>query len=281
MRVESTKALMESFIEFTGKYGKHISELREAQRKAEEGKAALPIAWKWDRTKSTEITFKGYEAGHKPSEISGLTRLYYDRQKPYERKVPFYNVYVDTLSVEKPKAYIIPQGWWKVIDRLEANNVQMRRLTRDSTVEVESYRIENYQSSPRPYEGHHVNSNVQISKSMMKVNFRKGDYFIPMNQLAARFLTETLEPQAEDSYFTWNFFDPILGQKEGYSNYVFEETAAQYLKAHPEVKEALEKKKESDPNFAKNGAAQLDFVFKNSSYYEPVHMQYPVYRLVK
>jgi hypothetical protein len=168
-----------------------------------------------------------------------------------------------------------------VIDRLEANNVQMRRLTRDSTVEVESYRIENYQSSPRPYEGHHVNSNVQISKSMMKVNFRKGDYFIPMNQLAARFLTETLEPQAEDSYFTWNFFDPILGQKEGYSNYVFEETAAQYLKAHPEVKEALEKKKESDPNFAKNGAAQLDFVFKNSSYYEPVHMQYPVYRLVK
>ena len=33
--------------------------------------------------------------------------------------------------------------------------------------------------------------------------------------------------------------------------------------------------------FARPGAPQLDFVFKNSPYYEPDHMRYPVYRVVQ
>ena len=61
-----------------------------------------------------------------------------------------------------------------------------------------------------------------------------------MNQIANRFLIETLEPQGEDSYFAWNFFDPILGQKEGYSDYAFEDIAADYLKNHPDVKTKLD-----------------------------------------
>ena len=57
------------------------------------------------------------------------------------------------------------------------------------------------------------------------MNFRKGDYYIPLNQRANRFLVEVLEPQGDDSYFAWNYFDGILSRKEGYSPYVFEETA--------------------------------------------------------
>ncbi|MGV3530197.1 MAG: M14 family metallopeptidase [Flavisolibacter sp.] len=280
-RVTATKALMESVIEFTGKHGKEITALRQQTRLAEQNQKSFPLAWKLDRSRSQEMVFKGYEAGRKTSDVSGLPRLYYDRSKPFEKKIPFYNFYKDTLSVIRPKAYIIPQGWWKVIERLQANGVQMRRLTRDSSVQVESYRISNYQSSPRPFEGHHMNSRVQVDVSNAEVKFRKGDWYIPTNQKAVRFLVETLEPQDEDSYFAWNFFDAILGQKEGFSNYVFEETAASYLKDHPELKAQLEKRKDEDSAFAKNGQAQLNFIFQNSPYYEPAHMQYPAYRLMK
>jgi len=220
-RVDATRKLMESFIEFTSKNRKEILLLREAAKKSQQAQTTFPIAWKWDRTKFKEITFKGYASGKKESAISGLPRLYYDRSKPFEKKVPFYNVFYDTLSVEKPKAYIIPQGWWKVIERLQANNVQMKRLTRDTTIEVEWYRIDNYQSGARPFEGHHLNTAVQVSKRTKQQTFRKGDWYIPLNQSANRFLIETLEPHTEDSYFAWNFFDPILGQKEGFSDYVF------------------------------------------------------------
>ncbi|MCY1512500.1 hypothetical protein D9M68_469610 [compost metagenome] len=99
------------------------------------------------------------------------------------------------------------------------------------------------------------------------------------NQASNRYLIETLEPQAIDSFFNWNFFDSILGQKEGYSSYVFEDTAAAILKENPELKQKLEAEKLKDPDFAKNGRAQLDFVYKNSDYYEKTHMRYPIGRL--
>lgn len=280
-RVEATKALMESFIQFTSQHNKEIRELREQAKKQLQTQTSFPLGWKLDRSKSIQITYKGFEAIRKPSEVSGLPRLFYDRTKPFEIQIPFYNEYADTLSVEKPKAYIIPQGWWKVIERLQANKVQMRRLTRDTTIEVEGYRIESYQAGTRPYEGHRLNSNVKVSKNTKEIRFRKGDYYIPLNQVANRFLIETLEPQAEDSYFTWNFFDPILGQKEGYSDYHFEDVAAQYLKTHPEVRTKLEQKRAADSTFAKSGGAQLNFVFQNSIYFEPAYLQYPVYRVLE
>ena len=280
-RVEATRDLMKSFIVFAATHASEIIRIRTETKKKELTQAQFPIGWKWDRTQSRMITYKGYEAGHKVSEVSGLPRLFYDRNKPFEKKVPFYNVYKDTLSVEKPKAYIIPQGWWKIIDRLIANHVKMRKLSRDTSVEVQWYRIENYHSGSRPFEGHHLNANVQVSRNSNIVSFRKGDYYIPLNQEANRFLIETLEPQAEDSYFTWNFFDAILGQKEGYSDYHFEDIAADFVKSNALVKEKLIQKKNSDSAFAKSGAAQLYFVFQNSPWTEPAYLQYPVYSVMK
>lgn len=280
-RVNATRALMESFIEFTAQHGKEITRLREETAKAQQRQTLFPIAWKWDRTKTYEILFKGYEATTKKSEVSGFERLFYDKKKPYEKRIPFYNTYTDTLSVEKPVAYLIPQGWWKVIERLQANGIQMQPLQKDTVMEVETYSIIDYTSAAWPYEGHHPNSRVQVSKKVKPIFFRKGDYLIPLSQKGVRFLIETLEPQAMDSYFAWNFFDPILGQKEGFSDYVFEETAAAYLRSNPELQKKLEEKKRADTAFAKSGSAQLNFVYQNSPYFEAAFQQYPVYRIIK
>ncbi|MFL5810587.1 MAG: M14 family zinc carboxypeptidase [Flavisolibacter sp.] len=278
-RVEATRDLMKCFIGFASEHSTEINRIRKETKQKEQTQMSFPIAWKWDRTKSKLISYKGFEATHKPSDISGLQRLYYDRSKPFEKQIPFYNVYTDTFSVQKPKAYIIPQGWWKVIERLQANQVQMKKLAKDSSIEVEWYRIESYQSGTRPFEGHHLNGNVQVSTHKQKVNFRKGDYYIPLNQVANRFIIETLEPQAEDSYFTWNFFDAILGQKEGYSDYHFEDVAAEYLKNNPELKAKLDQRKSTDSSFAKSAGAQLNFIYQNSPWIEPAYLQYPVFRV--
>jgi hypothetical protein len=127
---------------------------------------------------------------------------------------------------------------------------------------------------------HHPNSEVKIRTSLQQMKFRKGDYYIGMDQSANRFVIETLEPQAEDSYFAWNFFDAILGQKEGYSGYSFEDIAATYLRTDPGLKNKLEQRRSTDTVFAKSANAQLNFVFQNSPYFEPVSMRYPVYRVL-
>lgn len=280
-RVRSTYALEESFIEFTSKNSEEIKTLREKTKAAVKSQTDFALSWSVDRSQSGEVTFKGYEAGRKPSDISGQPRLYYDRTKPYEKQVKYFNSFAAKANAKKPAAYIIPKGWWKIIDLLKLNKIDMRPLSRDTTIEVEVYRIEDYQTAARPYEMHHMNSSVKLSTSMQQVKFSKGDFFIPMNQVGNRFLMETLEPQADDSYFTWNYFDGILGQKEGYSTYAYEDIAFEYLKQHPELKTKLDDKKAADSGFAKNGSAQLDFVFKNSPYYEVPHMRYPIYRVIK
>jgi hypothetical protein len=280
-RVNATQALLQSIIEFTGAHREEMKKLRLEAKQQQQVQDSFTIAWRRDRTKWTPIRLKGYEAGYKESEISGQNRLFYDRAKPFDKMVPFYNSYVDSVRVATPKAYLIPHGWWKVLERLQANGVQRQRLRNDTVIEVEAYRIESYQSFPKPYEGHHLNHSVQVSKTIRKVSFRKGDYLILLNQPANRFLIETLEPQADDSYFAWNFFDAVLQQKEGFSDYVFEETAQTFLKTHPGVRQQLEARRQSDTAFANNPAAQLDFIYKQSPYYEPAHLLYPVYRLVR
>ena len=279
-RVRSTYALMQCFIEFTSKNSEKIKQLREQTKQSVKSQTEFPIAWQLDHSQWKEITYKGYEACHKPSEVSGLPRLYYDRTKPFEKQVKIFNYYSSRTIIRKPVAYIIPQGWWKVIDLLKLNNVQMQPLKKDTTIEVEVYRIDNYKTEQREYEMHHLNSDVKLSSTKQKMNFRKGDWYIPMNQTANRFLIETLEPQGEDSYFAWNFFDAILGQKEGFSGYAFEDIAADYLKTHTDLKTILEQRRAADTAFAKNGNAQLNFLYQNSPYFEPDYLRYPVYRVI-
>ena len=278
-RVRSTYELMKSFIDFTSKNSEAIKQLRDQTKQTVKTQAEFPIAWTLDRSQSSKRIYKGYTAAYKPSDVSGQRRLYYDRNKPYEKEVPFYNFYKPSINVQKPKAYIIPQGWWKVIDLLKANKVQMTKLKKDSAIEVEVYRIDDYKTAARQNEMHHINSDVKTSVTIKQIKFKKGDYYIPMDQLANRFLIETLEPAATDSYFAWNFFDGILGQKEGYSGYAFEDIAADYLRSNPDLKNKLEQKRATDTAFAKNGRAQLNFVYENSPWVEPDYLRYPVYRV--
>jgi len=280
-RVQSTYALMESFIAFTAKNSSTIKQLREQTKQAVKQQTDFPVSWVLDRNRSATVTFKGFEATRKPSDVSGLPRLFYDRTKPYEKELKYYNYFDAKTTIKKPAAYIVPQGWWKVIDLLKLNKVQMTPFAKDTVIEVEAYRIEDYKAAPRPYEMHHMNSDVKVSTSLQKIAFRKGDYYIPLNQVANRFLVEVLEPQGDDSYFAWNYFDGILGQKEGFSGYAFEDIAAQYLKEHPDLKTKLDEKKATDSTLTKSAAAQLDFVYRNSPFFEPAYMRYPVYRIIK
>ena len=279
-RVDATYKLMQSFIEFTSTNSDIIGKLRTETKIATRKLDSFPLQWSLNQTKFVEIDYKGYQAGKKLSEISGLPRLFYDRTKPFSSKVKFFNYYEAVDIVKKPSAYIIPQGWWKVVELLQANKVNMTRFARDTVIDVAVYHIDDYKTSPRAFESHHINSNVVVSSSIKKISFRKGDYLIQMNQTANRFLVEVLEPQAPDSYFAWNFFDGILGQKEGFSDYAFEDSAAEFLKKNPDVKRKLEDRKASDTAFRNNAAAQLNFIYQHSPYYEPAYMNYPVYRIM-
>ena len=278
-RVLSTYAFSETVIEKASIYAGAIIAQRKKAREALVTKTEFPLKWNVDTTRYGYVTFKGYEQAYKPSDATGLNRMYYDRSKPFTKQVKFFNAFNAADVATAPAAYIIPQGWYVVIDLLKLNNVQMQQFKHDTLIDVDAYHIDDYKSLPRPYEKHHKNSAVKVTSVNQKIRFLKGDYIIYLNQPANRYLVEMLEPTGDDSFFAWNFFDAILQQKEGYSDYRWDDLAAEVLKKDPALKARLEEKKKGDEKFAANGSAQLDFIYKNSPYYEPGHNRYPVYRL--
>ncbi|WP_165499670.1 M14 family metallopeptidase [Pedobacter frigidisoli] len=280
LRVDATYKLLKTYIDIVERDAKIIGENK---RKADEFVAAqkdFPLDWKLNKSEVNDLTFKGFEAGQKPSEVSGTDRLYYDRTKPFTKTIKEWNKFEPAISIQKPIAYIIPKAWDKVIALLKLNNVKIESLKNDVKIAVESYNISDLKTATRPYEGHYLHSGVKVNPVAQTLQYYAGDYVVYANQKTNRYIIETLEPQATDSYFNWNFFDSILDQKEHYSAYIFEDTATELLKNNPELKAKLEARKSADAEFAKNGAAQLDFVYKNSDYYEKTHNRYPVARLV-
>lgn len=279
-RVQATYENMLSSINYTAKNAKEIQKLMAESLADYQPKMKYPIQWKLDSTKYKLIDFKGYEAGKKASEVSGKPRLFYDRTKPFKRKVKFYDQYIPTKEIAIPSYYVIPRSEQKVLEYLKRNNIFIKEIKQDSTIFAQQYKISDYKTVKNPYEGHYLHYDTEVKSETKNFKFRKGDYLVSTKQLGVKYLLETLEPEATDSFFNWNFFDGILGQKEYFSDYVFEDTAAELLKNNQVLRTAFEFEKIANPEFAKEGNSQLEWVYRHSDYYEGSVGTYPIYRIL-
>ncbi|MCC3152489.1 M14 family metallopeptidase [Hymenobacter sp. BT770] len=278
-RVHATYDFLKIMLETVGQQSAAIATARAAATASMATQTTFPLAWTLDESQHETVQFRGYEGRTKPSEVSGHTRLYYDRAAPFTRPVKYFNTYKPTATAARPTAYIIPQAWGEVLDILRRNGATLEPLASDLTAPVEVYYLEDYKTSPRAYEGHYLHSQVQLRPTTETVTFHKGDFVCYLTDAApVRYLIETLEPQATDSFFAWGFFDSILQQKEHFSDYVFEDVAADLLRRDPALKQRLETLKQQNPAFASNGAAQLEWVYLNSPHREAGFNRYPVAR---
>jgi hypothetical protein len=279
MRVQQTYDLLFSALDFTEGNSRKIKNLRTKAVQEILKNKTYPISYAIDRENPTTLNFKGFEATYIDSKVTSGKRLFYDRTKPFEKEIKYYNNFLPEKEVTIPKAYILQQGWHKIIDRLENNHIVFSRFKKDTIITVEVNHIKSYKTRKTAYEGHYLHYNTEVSKSTKEVTFRTGDLYIPTNQNGVRYLIETLEAAATDSFFNWNFFDTILQQKEGYSAYVFEDIAAEFLAKNPEIQKIFDNKLKNDATFAKNPRAQLDFIYQKTPHYEPAHLCLPVFKL--
>jgi hypothetical protein len=280
-RVEGTYTLLAEIIAIAEKHTDAIKEIREQARAQYTNATYYPLKWAVDSTRTSSLEFKGYEADTLVSEVTGLPRLKYDHSRPFTKPVTYYNYFVPADSVEIPQAYVVKKGWNRVMELLELNQIHYAVMETDTSFSVEAYRIEDYKTGPNPYEGHYPHYDTRTSTSTRTLKLKEGDYIIPTDQPGIRYILETLEPAAPDSFFNWNFFDTVLQQKEGFSPYVFEDIAADLLESDSLLQKEFLLKKQSDASFSSDWFGQLEWVYRHSGYYEPAHMHYPVYRILK
>ena len=277
-RVEATRLFLRELLLFAAA---HNTEIITERKKADQQllqQREFALRFELDTLQRDTLSFQAYRAHYEESKIGTGQRLKYERDSTYLARIAFYDHYRDTLKIKAPGSYIVPQAWGEVIDRLKANGVLMYPLSRDTVLEVETYFIDAFETERRPYEGHYVHHQVKVRSEQHRLLFFKGDYLIPTQQRARRYIIETLEPQGEDSFFAWGFFESILQRKEYFSDYVFEEKAEEILNENPQLKAEFEATLAIDPALRANHWDQLYWIYSRSIYAEKSVNRYPIFR---
>lgn len=276
-RVQATLAFMEGIISFTTVNALEI----EAKRSAAKlwARNLRQFAFNYQLTeKADSISFKGYEHSFPMHPITGLKELTYDRTKPYERMIPWFKTYMPKDSVAVPEYYVVGGQEQEVIDRLTANHVLFEMLTKESIDTLHVFSVKSYKSPGQPYEGHFKLAQIEVGETEQTIQLKPGDILIPSKQDAALFIHASLQPRAEDSYLTWNFFDSYLQQKEYFSNYVFKDQIAEILAKDKKLSDEYQLRKATDEKFRNSEWDQLYFIYSRSPYFEQTFMRLPIYQ---
>jgi hypothetical protein len=279
-RVRSVYFFLEALVGFTNDNSKKIISLRAEANESTASQNEYVVSWNLDTTKFETIRFQGYEGEIGISPITGLKRFGYNTQKPYDTTVSYYSYHLPNKIITAPEYYILPSAWEEVVKNMKLNKVLMHQLAKDTAIEVEQYYISDVNTSKRQYNWHHYHMDFKLDTKTEVVQFYTGDYIIPLNQFSNKYIVEMLEPEAQDSFFRWNFFDPCLEGREYYSSYGFEENAMKYLDEHPEFKKEFEEAKKNDPDLANNHRAQLGYIYNNTEWADNRVGKYPVVRVL-
>lgn len=275
-RVEATLAFMEELIDWTSLNKSLIENSRNQARRFVIESSSLKYNYA-SSNKKDSIIFKGFQHSFPIHKITGLSRLKYDTSSPYTKYVPYYNSSTAKDSVKIPDLYYISFQEKDIIKRLKSNKVEMKMISKDTSMLLGVYRVVKFASSKKPYEGHFKLNNVKVQKDTELVTLKKGDWTINSNQDAALFIHSVLQPELEDAYLSWNFFDSYLQQKEYFSSYVFIDKIEEILNSDFKLKKEYEQKKKEDAAFASSEWDQLYFIYKRSIYFEKSFNRLPIY----
>jgi hypothetical protein len=214
--------------------------------------------------KSIPFAFKAVEYRMEDSEISGTKRIVYGT-KPLDITIPKFDEGKVSVGVAPPLYYIVPPQWTEAIEVLQLHGIEFQRLTKPQKVEVESYRFTDVKFAPASFESRVV---VSFKTNLIKETreFPAGSIVVPLAQAEANVAIHLLEPNSQDSFVYWGFFNPMFEQKEYGEGYVLEKLAREMLAKNPELKKEFEEKLK-DEKFAKNPRERLNFFYERSPYF--------------
>lgn len=127
-----------------------------------------------------------------------------------------------------PRGYIIPAAFASVAENLKKHGVVVTTLTKAQTFDGEIFEIEKLEKAQRKFEGHFLAraTGKFVSK---KQKYSKGDFVVDLAQPLGNLAFYLLEPESDDGFVTWNFFDEYL-EKNGVTTKVVAYPVFKYYK---------------------------------------------------
>lgn len=127
-----------------------------------------------------------------------------------------------------PKGYVIPVAFKHIAENLMKHGVKVTQLSNATTKEGEVYKVEELKRDDRAFQGHRM-ARAFGKFSPAKKKFAKGDYLVDLAQPLGNLAFYLLEPESDDGFITWNFFDEYL-EKQGIATKPVEYPVFKYYK---------------------------------------------------
>ncbi len=124
-----------------------------------------------------------------------------------------------TLTRERPTAYLILPTQEKLIKRLKVLGLEVEQLSSSKTLEVENYEIIDYYRDLHKYEKVHRQQVSAETHSVTKT-FPEGTYVVYLDQKNAGLAIETLEPEAANSFLSYDVISTQKGEELPYYRYL-------------------------------------------------------------
>ncbi|MCF8260701.1 MAG: M14 family metallopeptidase [Melioribacteraceae bacterium] len=227
---------------------------------------------------STQYNYKGIEPVMSESPIMGTQFKTYRAEK-VSVNVPYYDLGYIISSFNVPAGYLVPKEWGNIVERLTLHGVDVDTVQEPTDLEIKEYELDSVKFASRSYEGR-IRCDFQVYSRTKNYEAQPGDYIIRTNQRAVGVIVNLLEPEGDDSFAKWGFFNSIFERKEYFEPYVMEPIARIMMQDNPELAKEFNEKLKNEPEFKNDPYARLFFWYERSPYYDSKYKIYPVKRLL-
>lgn len=121
-------------------------------------------------------------------------------------RMPVYDRFISTLDRVPPAAYVIAPEDTAVVTLLRLHGIRVDRSDSGWTARGESFAIDSIITNPRPFQGHHeVRLKGHWERGLQSLPSRS--FIVSTAQSCGALIVYLLEPESDDGFTTWNFFD--------------------------------------------------------------------------
>jgi len=272
-RVLGTYVLIESCLRLIGEHAAALKQAIASDEAARPG--TLGLNWNGASDHETTMSFLGIASATYASKTSGGDEVRW-QGKPYlHEKLPVHQVKTPKLSVRRPRAYYIPITETDMLAVLQSHGIQMEPLKESQTLKVERYRLVDPIASAKPFEGRHTLV-TSVKAESGTHTFPAGTMKVSTDQPLGDLAIALLEPEHLDSLAAWGFVPEILSRTEYIEGYVIAPLAERMLKDDPKLRAKFETKLATEPDFAKDPEARLEWFYQRSAFHDQEYLRYPV-----
>jgi len=282
-RVLGTYVLMAGTLELLAREKDSLRKAKDQDRNRRP--QSIPLGFERDKSvPGKKVPFKGIGSERYQGKVSGGEVVRWTGQAVTEN-IPEVFISKPSVQIESPVAYIVPQAWSDVVERITLHGVEVEQIKEPLTTRAEVYRLpgaaiaEPSDWTPNPFEGHIRIDPGEPDMQLIETTFPVGSYRISTDQPLGELLVLMLEPQAPDSFFQWGFFLEIFTRTEYAEAYVLEPLAQRMLENDVELQKRFQQKLASDEVFAGSQYQRLMWFYEQTPFYDEQYLLYPVVRI--